>query len=270
VIPVHLAGQVADMPSIAAIARKAGLDIVEDACHALATETDWGSVGNCAHSDIACFSLHPAKTVAMGEGGMATTNDAKLARAMVQLRSHGMSRDAEDLSERDQAFDENGQANPWYYEMHQMGFNYRAPDIVCALGTSQMRRLESFAARRRALASRYDRLLAPLSPTVRPIARSAGCKPVWHLYPVLVDFTALGKSRAAMMRFLDARAIGSQVHYLPLHRQPYYRKRYGALELPGADGYYARTLSLPLFAAMTDADVDRVVDAVGAFVQRRN
>jgi UDP-4-amino-4,6-dideoxy-N-acetyl-beta-L-altrosamine transaminase len=260
VIPVHLNGQCVDMEAVAEFAGQHGMRIIEDACHAVGAtyRTRSGedvSVGACRHSDMAVFSLHPVKTIAMGEGGVVTTNDPDLYATLLRLRSHGMVREASRFVQRDEAFDAEGQPNPWYYEMPEPGYNYRASEIHCALGLSQLRKLDRFLARRRELADTYDRALAPLAPMVRPIPRVAGCASGWHLYVVQIDFSSAKTSRATLMHKLLGRGIGTQVHYLPVHRQPYYRSRYGNTPLPGADAYYAACLSLPFFPAMTDAEV---------------
>ncbi|MBI5165427.1 MAG: DegT/DnrJ/EryC1/StrS family aminotransferase, partial [Magnetospirillum sp.] len=262
VFPVHLAGQPCDMAGIGALAAAHGLAVVEDACHALGGEDRGVPIGSCPDSRAACFSLHPVKAVAMGEGGVVTTNDAALARRLTRLRSHGMTRDPAEFVNADLAFAADGSANPWYYEMAETGFNYRASDINCALGLSQLAKLDRFLARRRDLADRYDRLLAPLAPAIRPIPRTAWGKSGWHLYPVLIDFERPGPSRAAVMNDLRTAGIGTQVHYIPVHGQPPYRKRYGDLALPGASAYYRRNLSLPLYPGMTDSDTERVVAAL--------
>ena len=153
-------------------------------------------------------------------------------------------------------------ADPWWYEMPEPGFNYRMPDILCALGLSQLKKLPRFAARRRALASAYAEALAPFAPTVRIAARPAWSDPALHLMTVLIDFEAAGRSRREVVEALRARGVGSQVHYIPVHRQPYYRALYGDLDLPGSDAWYARCLSLPLYPAMADADVTTVADAL--------
>lgn len=263
VIPVHLNGQCVDMESIAEFAGRNGLRIIEDACHAIGAtyRTRSGEevrVGACRHSDMTVFSLHPVKTIAMGEGGVVTTNDPDLHAALLRLRNHGMVREASRFVQRDEAFDADGQPNPWYYEMPEPGYNYRASEIHCALGLSQLRKLDRFLARRRELADIYDRMLAPLAPMVRPVPREVGCASGWHLYVVQIDFSSAKASRGPFMRKLLGRGIGTQVHYLPVHRQPYYRSRYGNTPLPGADTYYAACLSLPFFPAMTDAEVGRV------------
>ena len=268
VFPVHLNGQCADIEALAVVAAEHGLAVVEDACHALggryrAGDGEWIAIGACVHARMAMFSFHPVKTIAMGEGGALTTNDETLARMLREMRSHSMVRDASRFRAPDQAFGGDGEANPWYYEMQGLGFNYRASDIHCALGSSQLAKLGRFVERRRLLAAAYGRLLAPLAPAVRPIARTQSCDAAWHLYVVLVDFPALGSDRGAVMRRLSDAGIGTQVHYLPVHRQPYYRDLYGAQTLPGADAYYTRALTLPLFPAMQEADVARVVAALG-------
>jgi dTDP-4-amino-4,6-dideoxygalactose transaminase len=207
-------------------------------------------VGDARHSAMATFSFHPVKTIATGEGGMVTTNDPVLAERLRTMRSHGMVRP--------------DGAEPWWYEMPEPGFNYRLPDILCALGLSQLKKLPRFAARRRALAKAYETALAPLAPVVRIAARPAWSDPVLHLMCVLIDFEAAGTTRRAVVEQLRARGVGTQVHYIPVHRQPYYRDRYGALDLPGAEGWYDRCLSLPLYPGMADADVGRVAEALKA------
>ena len=252
VLPVHLRGDAADLPGLEALARDAGAVLVEDAPHALGTTMRFGNtaeaVGDVRHSAMATFSFHPVKTIATGEGGMVTTNDPELAERLRTLRSHGMVRPPG--------------ADPWWYEMPEPGFNYRLPDILCALGQSQLAKLPRFAARRRALAAAYAQALGPLAPLVRPAAQPSWSDPVLHLMIVLIDFEAAGRSRREVVEALKARGVGSQVHYIPVHRQPYYRKLYGELELPGAEAWYARCLSLPLYPGMADGDVAKVVGAL--------
>lgn len=252
VLPVHLRGDACDLPGLAAVAQAAGAVLVEDAPHALGTTVRFGNavetIGDVRHSAMATFSFHPVKAIATGEGGMVTTRDAELAGRLRRLRSHGMVRPAK--------------ADPWWYEMQEPGFNYRLPDILCALGQSQLRKLPVFAARRRALATAYALAVAPLAPVVGLAARPAWSDPVLHLMTVLIDFKAAGRTRTEVVAALNTAGIGSQVHYIPVHHQPYYRARYGDLDLPGAEAWYARCLSLPLFPAMDDADVPRVVQAL--------
>ncbi|MGP1274740.1 MAG: UDP-4-amino-4,6-dideoxy-N-acetyl-beta-L-altrosamine transaminase [Caulobacterales bacterium] len=259
VLPVHLAGVPCDMESIASIARKAGLKIVEDSCHAIGSLYPDGSmVGACRLGDAATFSFHPVKSLTTGEGGMITTESAELASRMARMRSHGIERDSSRFVR------EEGAHEPWYHEMPALGWNYRLPDINAALGRAQLARMGEFAARRRALVSAYRKGLAPLAPLVRLPDDPAGSDPCRHLMNVLIDFDAAGISRPSLMHALKARGIGTQVHYIPVHTQPYYVRRYGRMNLPGAQAHYARTLSLPLFTRMDEADVMRVCDELGA------
>lgn len=252
VLPVHLRGDVCDLPALAALAGEAGAILVEDAPHALGSTLKVGNhverVGDCVHSAMSTFSFHPVKTIATGEGGMVTTNDAGLAERLRRARSHGMTRTPG--------------ADPWLYEMAEPGFNYRLPDINCALGLSQLAKLPRFIARRRTLAALYETALAPLAPIVRLAARPEGSDPVLHLLTVLIDFAAAGKTRRQVVDALAAAGVGSQVHYIPVHGQPYWRTRNGPLDLPGAQAWYDQCLSLPLYPAMDDGDVARVVGAL--------
>ena len=267
VLVVHLNGQCADLTAIRALADAQNLVLIEDASHALGSGFDPAhagptKVGSCTYSDMTTFSFHPVKTITAGEAGAVTTRDEKLRRRLVRLCSHGITREAAAFESVELAYGADRNPNPWYYEMPELGFNYRLSDIHAALGHSQLRKLAGFSARRRALASWYDDLLGPLAPVVRPIARAPNCDPVWHLYVVHIDFVRAGVSRATLMRRLRDAGVGTQVHYVPLHLQPYYRRRYGVLDLPGAQSYYDRCLTLPLFPAMADGDVERVVDTL--------
>lgn len=263
VLPVHLNGQCADPVKISDVAEAHGLDIIEDACHSLGTK--YGAdiaVGSCHHARMSCFSFHPVKTVAMGEGGAITTRDPVLDKRLRVLRNHGMERDPDKLFQTDEAFDREGNRHPWYYEMQEPGYNYRACDIQCALGSSQLAKLPRFAKRRQQLSALYDQLLAPHADVLHPVPHVPGCQPVLHLYPVLIDFDQFGLSRDNLMHQLTEAGIGTQVHYLPVNRQPYYRRRYGELRLPGSDAYHARVLSLPFYSDLKDSDVERVVDTL--------
>jgi UDP-4-amino-4,6-dideoxy-N-acetyl-beta-L-altrosamine transaminase len=267
VFVVHLNGQPAPMDALAPIAREAGLAIVEDSCHAIGGTLPAGAdgrepaVGSCAWGDMATFSFHPVKTITMGEGGAVTARDPATAARLRRLRGHGMVRAPDAFQRSDAAFDPDGTAHPWYYEMAELGHNFRASDIQCALGRSQLAKLDRFVSRRAQLVARYDSALADLSDIVRPIRRVARGTPGWHLYPVLIDFDAAGMSRGHLMRTLRDSGIGTQVHYIPVPDQPYWRAKLGASDLPGARRYYERVLSLPLYPAMEDRDVDRVVQA---------
>jgi len=263
--PVHLNGASCDMAGIAEIARNWGLWIVEDACHAIGgTQGEAASpVGACDHSDLACFSFHPVKTIAMGEGGAITASDAALAAAMRRDRSHGLVREPDAFTLADSR-GADGAPNPWFYELREPGFNYRAPDILCALGLSQLKKLKRFTEQRARLVAAYRERLWRLDPLLLPVDDAEHGDPAWHLFVVRIDFEKAGVTRAEVMRRLAEAGIGSQVHYIPVHRQPYYAARYPGTHLPGADAYYAKCLSLPLFASMTEDDVERVCVALKA------
>ena len=252
VLPVHLAGQCEALDEMAVQAEAAGAVLVEDACHAVGSRWRGEPVGNCRYSRAATFSFHPVKTIAAGEGGMVTTGDGELARRMRTLRSHGI--------ERDPSRHERQAGEPWWHEMQSLGWNYRLSDIQAALALSQLRRLDSFAKRRSTLARAYDAALADSNLSVSPLARTPHSDPCLHLYPVRIDFDAIDLSRADVMAGLAERGVGSQVHYIPVSDQPYYTARYGPQDLPGAQAYYARTLSLPLFVDMVDEDPAFVID----------
>ncbi|HTK36454.1 MAG TPA: UDP-4-amino-4,6-dideoxy-N-acetyl-beta-L-altrosamine transaminase [Caulobacteraceae bacterium] len=262
VLPVHLSGRLCDTAAIAEAARGLGAVVIEDACHAVGgADAEGAPVGACPHSQATVFSFHPVKTIAAGEGGMVALRDAAQAERLRRLRNHGVTRDSALMGEAG-SFAGDGQANPWSYEQLELGFNYRMNEMEAALGLSQLGKLDRFIARRAALAARYDRLLGGLAPVVRPVSTPAGQRPTLHLYTVLIDFEAVGLGRAEVMRALAERGVGTQVHYIPLYRQPFFKSRYGEMRLPGAEAYYARCLALPLFPAMSDAHVDQVVLAL--------
>jgi UDP-4-amino-4,6-dideoxy-N-acetyl-beta-L-altrosamine transaminase len=247
-VTVDFAGQPCEADRIAALARRHGVRILEDASHAIGATWKGERIGNGRWADITVFSFHPVKIVTTGEGGVALTNDAELHRCLSTLRTHGMVRDAARL--------ERANEGAWYYEQQELGFNYRLTDLQAALGASQMRRIDAFLAARRRLAARYDRLLAGSGLTLpwqHPDARSS-----YHLYPIQVPEAGM---RRAVFDGLRAAGIGVQVHYIPVHLQPYYR-RLGFKEgdFPVAEAYYARAISLPMYAALTDAQQDFVVE----------
>jgi UDP-4-amino-4,6-dideoxy-N-acetyl-beta-L-altrosamine transaminase len=268
VFNVHLNGQCGAIEDIADVARAHGAKIVDDACHAVGTgyvakDGQVSQIGSNTFCDLSVFSFHPVKSIAMGEGGAVTSSDPELAKRLVLARNHGMVRDPAAFQNIEDAFDEDDAPNPWYYELHEPEFNWRANDIQCALGVSQLGKLGRFVARRRSIAAAYDSLFAPFAPLIRPVARTRPCLPAWHLYVARIDFERAGVSRGHVMRALAERGIGTQVHYVPVHRQPYYAARFATPTLPGAERYYARALSLPLSAAMTADDAARVAQALG-------
>jgi len=272
-LPVHINGQTVDMSAIAPVCEKGGISIVEDACHALGGASrrasgEMAPVGTTDPGGMAVFSFHPVKTIAMGEGGAITTDDPELDGRMRILRNIGMVREPSAFRESRQAYDEQGNPNPWYYEMHDLGYNLRASDLHCALGLSQINKLDRFVEARGERVEWYREILSPYAPTVAPIRQVAGCRPAWHLFVVQIDFRAAGINRATVIRELHGVGVGTQVHYLPVHRQPYFRNLYGDIDLPGADEYYDRVLSLPLFPDMTRQDVayvcEQLIQVLGA------
>jgi UDP-4-amino-4,6-dideoxy-N-acetyl-beta-L-altrosamine transaminase len=275
VFPVHLNGHPCDLQAIAHVAARRRLTVVDDACHALgagyAAGASEGCIGDGLLSRMTCFSFHPVKAIAMGEGGAVTTNDAALARLCRMFRNHGVERDPARFSPEfaELGFDADGSPNPWAYEMDQPGWNYRAPDVLCALGLSQLKKADRFLARRREIAALYDGLLADLGPAMRPLSCPDPARSGWHLYVVQVDFERLGLSRAALMSALAKAGVGTQVHYLPIHLQPYYRRQAPGLKLPGAMAYYRSCLSLPLWPGMTDEEVRQVAGTLRRTIEGR-
>jgi perosamine synthetase len=252
IVAVDYAGQPADYEALRNLAGARGIAIVADACHALGARFEGRAVGSLAA--LTCFSFHPVKHITTGEGGMITTDDAGLAERMRVFRNHGITTDHR---QRDAQ-------GAFFYEMADLGFNYRLSDIQCALGLSQLERLESFITRRRQIAARYDAALAAI-PAVRPLAVVPGAEHAYHLYVVRLQLESLRADRGEIFRALRAENIGVNVHYIPVHLHPYYvevvHTRRG--QCPVAEEAYERLLSLPMFPGMTDADVDDVVSAVG-------
>jgi len=267
VIPVHFGGLPCDMPRIKRVAEHHGLTVIEDASHALGATYDDGSpVGNCRFSDMTTFSFHPVKMITTGEGGLITTNDEGLYRKLLRLRSHGINKGNDPYLHPDNAFTD-GESNFWYYEMQELGFNYRITDIQCALGLSQFRKLERFVARRRQLAIRYDELFAGLS-GLTPAQRKGRARSAHHLYVVRIAFDRIGRARNAFMRELLAKGIVTQVHYIPVHTHPYYRANDDAsYQVPVTEAYYREALTLPLYYSLTESEQDYVVHHVKRLLQ---
>jgi UDP-4-amino-4,6-dideoxy-N-acetyl-beta-L-altrosamine transaminase len=244
-VPVHFAGQSCDMAAIRALGDRYGFRIIEDASHAIGGRYQGAPIGGCHHADITVFSFHPVKIITTGEGGMALTNSPDLAERMRRLRSHGIVRDA-----AAQACE-----GPWYYEQIELGFNYRMTDMQAALGLSQMVRLDAFVARRHTLADRYDQLLEGL-PLRRPF-RAPASYLAFHLYVIVLDNV---QHRRAVFETLRAADIGVNVHYIPVHLQPDYRRLgFAPGDCPVAEDYYSRAITLPLYPMLSEADQDQVV-----------
>jgi perosamine synthetase len=277
VVAVDYAGQPCDMPAISEIANKHKAIVIEDASHAVGggfvhNGRAW-KVGGHPWADMTVFSFHPVKTMTAGEGGMLVTNNDAWASRARELRSHGIVRDssrfvglgcedAQDSTVNSQL----SETGPWYHEMQDLGYNYRITDIQCALGLSQLSRLDQFIVRRRQIVDQYNKAFANLPWLRTPGLRNSADREQisWHLYTVQVDFAGLGKTRTEVMGQLRQNGVGTQVLYIPVHLQPWYRQTYGYhyAKCPIAEAYYRHALSFPLYPALTDADVERVVDAV--------
>ncbi len=248
ILAVDYAGHPADFEAIVRIAESRGLVVIEDACHALGAEYRGRRVGSLAHLTV--FSFHPVKHLSTGEGGMVTTDDAGWAQMLRQFRNHGISSEARER-------------RGWQYEMVMLGFNYRLTDIACALGISQLTKIEANLARRREIAAQYAAALQGMPELVLPCVRP-DVDPAWHLYPIRLNLGRLSATHEQMFRALRAENIGVNVHYIPVHLQAYYRGRFGYRggEYPVAENAYERLISLPMFHGMTDEDVGDVISAV--------
>lgn len=264
VIPVHFAGLAADSKAVRKVAGKR--IVIEDACHSFGATYECGRPVGCgAYADMSVFSFHPVKPVTTGEGGAVVTNDPDLAHRLRMLRTHGIERDAEGFEFPDQAFDESGEQRRWYYEQQQLGFNYRLTDIQAALGLSQLGKLEGFLARRREIARAYDETFTALPfLTICQSAPEYRARSGHHLYIVKFDLEALGATRLEIVKRLMARNVGTQVHYIPVYRQPYHSRilEQGPEDFPVTEEYYQGCLSLPIFPGMTDDEVSLVIAAV--------
>ncbi len=259
VVPVHFAGQSCEMVEISKLSKKYNFRVMEDASHAIGGSYRTKPIGNCEFSDLAIFSFHPVKIITTGEGGMILTNRKELFEKLIRLRTHGIT--------RDEKFMKLPSHGPWHYQQIELGFNYRMTDIPAALGLSQMKRLDKFVARRRAIAQRYNKLLRELPLTLpwqNPDANSS-----WHLYVIRLQLDKISKTHRQVFEALRRENIGVNLHYIPVHTQPFYRQlgfRKG--DFPEAERYYSQTISLPMFADLTNAQQDRVVAALKKILGR--
>lgn len=253
VIPVHLTGQPCNMEKIHALGQKYGFRIIEDASHAIGGRYKGEPIGNCRYSDITVFSFHPVKIITTAEGGMALTNDDELATRLGLLRSHGITRDPELMTKE--------MEGPWYYQQVDLGFNYRMTDMQAVLGVSQMTRLHSYIERRHEIAERYNHLLADLPLTLpwqHPDSYSA-----WHLYVIRLQLDRIKASHREVFEAMRARDIMVNLHYIPVHTQPWYRKMgFRDGDFPQAEQYYREAISIPMHPNLTDAEQDFVVDVL--------
>lgn len=267
IIPVHFAGLPCDMPEIKSIADSFGTAIIEDAAHALGAKyADGLRVGSCAYSLMTIFSFHPVKAIAAGEGGMITTNDESIYRKLLRLRSHGINKLDDPFLLPEQA-STNGNANPWYYEMQELGYHYRITDIQCALGLSQFKKLDMFIERRRELVKAYDAAFDGMQ-YCRPAQPSGRDQSGHHLYVLRIDFNALNLTREQFIKELRKRNIGSQVHYIPVPAQPYYRHMgFKPEDYPNALNYYHEALSIPLYYDLSDEQQQHVINSIKGLLE---
>lgn len=253
VVPVHLCGQSCDMEKIYALSKKYSFTIIEDASHALGAMYKDTRVGSCCYSDMTVFSFHPVKIITTGEGGMVLTNNKKLYEKLVLYRSHGITRDASKMTKEADG--------PWYYQQIELGYNYRMTDIQAALGYSQMERLDTFVARRRQLAQRYDDLLADLP--IRIPKQSADTNSSWHIYVVRLDKTRTSKSKVKVFEGMKKRGVTLNLHYIPVHLQPYYQALgFKRGDFPASERYYEEAFTLPIYYELTDEQQNQVVGAL--------
>jgi len=257
VIPVHLAGQSCQMEAIQRLAKEYGFTVIEDASHAIGGSYQHKKTGSCQYSDMAVFSFHPVKIITTGEGGMILTNNPGLAEKLRLLRSHGITRDPSQM--------ENEPDGPWAYEQIALGFNYRMTDIQAALGTSQMRRIDDFTQRRHELAERYNQKLAD-QPVILPF-QHPDCHSAFHLYIIRLKTGEIRLNHKQVFTALRDAGIGVNLHYIPVHTQPYYRKLgFKTGDFPAAEAYYSEAISLPLFYDLNEAEQDNVISAVKAML----
>ena len=253
VIPVHLCGQPCDMAGIHALSERYGFKIIEDASHAIGGKYKGEPIGNCRYSDITVFSFHPVKIITTGEGGMAMSNDAQLAKRMRLLRSHGITRDVNEMT--------HAPDGPWYYQQIDLGYNYRMTDMQAALGTSQMQRLDEFVAKRHAIANRYGKMLADL-PVITPWQHADSYSGL-HLYVIRLKLSEIGKTHREVFEALRAAGIGVNLHYIPAYMQPYYeRLGFKAGYCPEAEQYYSEAISLPMYPGLTEVQQAQVISIV--------
>jgi UDP-4-amino-4,6-dideoxy-N-acetyl-beta-L-altrosamine transaminase len=250
VIPVHFSGQSCDMASIHALGQSYGFKIIEDASHAIGGRYKNQPVGNCRYSDITVFSFHPVKIITTGEGGALLTNDPAMANQLVRLRSHGITRDASEMT--------HAPDGPWYYQQIELGYNYRMTEIQAALGLSQMRRLDEFVSQRQALAKNYNELLEHEA-VVRP-TQHADCYSSTHLYVIRLRLSEIEASHREVFERLRVNGIGVNLHYIPVYRQPYFeRMGFDVCDYPEAEKYYAEAISLPMYSELLPELQQKVV-----------
>ena len=253
IIPVHFAGFPVNLDTIHQLSKKYNLKVIEDSCHALGASYKNTKIGSSSYSDCSTFSFHPVKHIATGEGGMITTNSSDVYQKLLMLRTHGVTKDSDQLTQN---------PGPWYYEMQTLGFNYRMTDIQAALGCTQLKKLAGFVKRRREIAKQYDEAFSDCN-WIHPIKEQGHYESSYHLYVVQIDFERIGKTRADVMNELKEKGVGTQVHYIPIVDQPYYKEHVNVTgNFNNCRTYYKQALSLPIYPLLDDGDVETVIKAL--------
>ena len=268
VVVVHMSGHPADMQKIYNLKKKYKFKLIEDACHALGGSYNKKKIGSCFYSDISTFSFHPVKPITTAEGGMVTTNSKEIYKKLLIYRTHGIHKISKDFKNKKLAFDKDGSINAWYYEMNNLGYNYRITDIQCALGESQLKKINKFIKTRRKIAKIYNKGFKKNKLITTPFEDTDKVVHAYHLYTILINFKKLGKSRNQVMSELKKFNIGSQVLYIPVHIQPYYANKYGYKfgNFPNAETYYKNCLSIPIFPGISNKEINYVINKVNSII----
>lgn len=266
VVPVHMCGHSSDMKKILKLKKKYKFKIIEDSCHSLGGKYNNYKIGSCKYADISTFSFHPVKPITTGEGGMITTNNKEIYQKLLIYRTHGIIKDQAKFQNKKNAF-ENKVVNRWYYEMIELGFNYRLTDIQSALGLSQLRKLDTFTSKRNQVAKKYDKAFKNNQNIIIPKIKKK-IKHAYHLYTILINFQKIGKTRNEIMTELHKHKIGSQVLYIPIYKQPYYNKKYklNDKKFKNSEFYYNHALSIPIFPDLKSQEQKYIIKVINKIV----
>lgn len=267
VIPVHLCGHSAEMKKIYELKKKYKFFIIEDACHALGGSYNKYKIGSCKYSDISTFSFHPVKPITTGEGGMVTTNNNKIFKKLKLFRTHGITKDPKEFLIKKNSKDKMGNINRWYYEMQNLGYNYRLTDLQSAIGQSQLKKLKIFIKERKRIAKNYDTFLKKNKfITIPKVMKNVDH--AYHLYTILIDFKKIKKTRSQVMSELESFNIGSQVLYIPIYYHPYYKRKYkfNSKSFPNSKKYYSTALSIPIFCGLKKNEQKFVIEKLNDII----